>query len=183
MNILQNVSLAEHSTMRLGGTASYLCEVTNRMEVLEALSWAQQHQLPVRMIGSGSNIVWRDEGFPGLIIVNKLLRFEIFNELETNSYVTIGAGENWDDAVERTVQAGLTGIEHVDLGGRGRTSNVRAILTGATLANLVAAKTQLESFNDGVPRVFYDSSGFPWKNVLLKAPRFEPFRPNGGIGY
>ncbi|HEX7632844.1 MAG TPA: UDP-N-acetylmuramate dehydrogenase [Candidatus Saccharimonadales bacterium] len=115
MNIVDNVSLADHSTMGLGGVAAHLVEVHDRMEVLEALTWAQTRNLPVIMIGSGSNIVWRDEGFPGLVIVNAIKGFELFEEDATNSYVTIGAGENWDSVVERTVAAGLSGIEALSL--------------------------------------------------------------------
>lgn len=115
MNLTDNASLADYSTMRLGGPAAHLTTVTSRMELLEALSWAQGQKLPVIMIGGGSNIVWRDEGFPGLVIVNKIERYETFNEDDENYYITAGAGENWDSVVERTVQAGLTGIEALSL--------------------------------------------------------------------
>jgi UDP-N-acetylmuramate dehydrogenase len=67
------------------------------------------------MIGGGSNIIWRDEGFPGLILVNKVMRFEEQQEDEENYYVTIGAGENWDASVARTVEKGMTGIEALSL--------------------------------------------------------------------
>jgi UDP-N-acetylmuramate dehydrogenase len=115
VNIFHDVSLADFSTMRLGGTAAHLAEVHDRNELVEALTWAQNANLPVLMIGSGSNIVWKDEGFPGLILVDKIKRFELFEEDETNVYATIGSGEIWDSAVERTVQAGLTGIEALSL--------------------------------------------------------------------
>jgi len=101
--------------MRLGGSAAYLCEVTTRMEILEALTWAQERTLPVIMIGAGSNIIWRDEGFAGLVLVNKIMGFELFKEDDTNTYLTIGAGEPWDSVVARSVQAGLTGIEALSL--------------------------------------------------------------------
>ncbi len=115
MDFQQNVSLAQYSTIGLGGTAAFLTTVQDRMQLLQALSWAQAKNLPVIMLGGGSNIVWRDEGFSGLIILNRIMRFEMFEEDETNVYVTIGAGENWDSVVERTVQAGLTGIEALSL--------------------------------------------------------------------
>jgi UDP-N-acetylmuramate dehydrogenase len=115
MNVQQNVSLANYSTMGLGGIASYAVEVTTRMEVIEALSWAQEHGIPALMIGGGSNVVWRDEGFPGQLIIKKIMHFEVFEEDELNVYVTIGSGENWDSAVERCVQAGYTGIEALSL--------------------------------------------------------------------
>lgn len=101
--------------MRLGGTAAYAVTVEGRVELLEALTWADEHKLPVLMIGSGSNIIWRDEGFPGLLIINKIERYETFHEDDENVYITAGAGENWDTVVERTAQAGLTGIEALSL--------------------------------------------------------------------
>jgi len=79
MNILENVSLADYSTMKLGGIGAYLTTEESRIELLEAISWAQDKQLPFIMIGGGSNIFWKDEGFSGLVIVNKIERYETFN--------------------------------------------------------------------------------------------------------
>ena len=115
MNITDNVSLADYSTMRLGGMTAHLTTVETRIELLEALSWAQEHNLPAIMIGGGSNIYWKDEGFPGLVIVNHIQRYETFNEDENNIFITAGSGENWDTVVERSAQAGLTGIEALSL--------------------------------------------------------------------
>lgn len=115
MKISENVALAQFSTMGLGGTAAYVTSVKTTMELLEALSWAQTKSIPIRMIGIGSNIVWRDEGFPGLIVVNQIERYESFKEDETNIYITAGSGENWDTVVARTAQAGLTGIEALSM--------------------------------------------------------------------
>jgi len=114
MNIQQNVSLSNFSTMRLGGMAAFMTDITSRIELEEALAWADERSLPVIMIGGGSNIIWKDEGFPGLVIVNKIMRFE---EQEDGSdyYVTIGSGENWDATVARTVEKGATGLECLSL--------------------------------------------------------------------
>lgn len=101
--------------MRLGGTAAYSVTVASRLELTAALDWAQQHNLPARMIGSGSNIIWRDEGFDGLLIINKIRRREIFDEDGQNIYLTAGAGENWDEIVDYSVSLGLTGIEALSL--------------------------------------------------------------------
>lgn len=152
MNILQNVSLASHTTMGVGGNAAYLVEVTNRMELLEALSWAQTNKLPALMIGTGSNIFWRDEGFQGLVIVDKILRYEVFEEDETNVFLTVGGGEPWDSVVERSVAAGLTGIEALSLipGTAGATPIQNVGAYGQEIANVLvsveAFDTQVRDF-------------------------------------
>lgn len=114
MNPTQGVSLANYSTMRLGGLAAYLTEVHSADDIFEALAWASEQNLPTLMIGGGSNIVWRDEGFPGLILVNKIMGYQT-QETDDDIIVTVGAGENWDATVARTVEAGLSGIESLSL--------------------------------------------------------------------
>lgn len=110
-----NVALGELSTMRLGGSALYVLEIHSRVELQQALAWTGAQAMPVIMIGDGSNIVWRDEGFNGLVLVNAIQRYEDFDEDGVNHYITIGAGEHWDDVVARTVAASLTGIEALSL--------------------------------------------------------------------
>ncbi len=101
--------------MRLGGMAAFLAEIHDRIELEEALAWADNHQLPVIMIGDGSNIVWRDEGFPGLVLINKILRFEEDEPGGDDYYVTVGAGENWDSVVARTVAKGAGELASLSL--------------------------------------------------------------------
>jgi UDP-N-acetylmuramate dehydrogenase len=114
MHMRYDVSLADYSTMRLGGPAKALCQVSDKPELIEAVHWAQQKHWPVIVIGGGSNIIWSDEGFPGLVIVNHITGFSIVEDHSTG-IVTIGAGENWDESVARTVAAGLSGIEALSL--------------------------------------------------------------------
>lgn len=111
MNIKENVSLQAYSTMRLGGVAKYLCEVNEHGEIPQLVEWALQKQLPLVMIGEGSNIVWRDEGFPGLVLVNKIAGYEVQKLDDETTYVVVGSGEKWDSVVGRTVDEGLAGIE------------------------------------------------------------------------
>ena len=115
MDLQQNVPLAEYSTMRLGGPARYLLEVHNTNDLADAVELAKRHNLEIIMIGGGSNIIWRDEGFPGLVIANRIKGFEIVSDDETGCYVNIGAGEEWDSVVDRTVKMGLSGIECLSL--------------------------------------------------------------------
>lgn len=115
MYILENVPLPAFSTMRLGGIAAYMTDVSSRQDVSEAISWAQSRGLPAIMIGDGSNIIWNDDGYPGLVIVNKIQGFEVVSEYDTGTYITAGSGMNWDQFVAKTVDMGLTGVEFLSL--------------------------------------------------------------------
>ena len=107
--------MGNYSTMRLGGTARYVVEITHRSQIEEAVNWAELNKKPLIMVGIGSNIVWRDEGFDGLLLVNKIPGFDIQKPDEENLYATIGAGENWDGAVEQLVSLGFSGVEELSL--------------------------------------------------------------------
>ena len=115
MNLQQKVSLANYSTMGLGGEAAFLAEIASRDDLKEALEWTKAHGQPLIMIGGGSNIIWSDAGFEGLVLVNKILGYEEQIADDVNTYLTIGAGEPWDSVVERSVASGLTGIEALSL--------------------------------------------------------------------
>lgn len=115
MYILENVPLSSHSTMRLGGKAAFLTEINTKQDLTEAVEWATERGLPIIMIGDGSNIIWDDDGYPGLVLVNKLKGVEVTSDYDTGTYLTAASGENWDAFVAQTVDMGLTGIEFLSL--------------------------------------------------------------------
>lgn len=111
---LENVPLSSYSTMRLGGPARYLLEIKEPAEIAPALEWAETKNLSTMMIGAGSNIVWQDSGFDGLVLVNKIMGFELQKQ-EFATFAIIGAGEPWDSVVARIVAENLSGVEQLSL--------------------------------------------------------------------
>jgi len=107
MQMLENVSLKQYSTMRLGGDARYCVSVSSEAELLEAIAWADKKQLRIKVCGLGSNIIWGDDGFDGLVIVMAIKDFEIIDDEQ----VRVGAGNELDETIARTVEAGLSGLE------------------------------------------------------------------------
>ncbi len=115
MEMQRNIPLSRYSTIRLGGNANYLIEVHDQHSLIEAANNAKANNIPIAVIGSGSNVIWRDEGFNGLVIVNKIPGFSVVSEDDIGTYISIGAGEIWDSVVERSVNMGLSGIECLSL--------------------------------------------------------------------
>lgn len=171
MNVLHNVALGDYSTMGLGGIAAHLVSIDSRMELLEALSWAQTQALPVVMVGGGSNIIWRDEGFPGLVIVNHIQRFETFNEDDENVYITAGSGERWDTVVERSAQAGLTGIEALSLipGTTGATLVQNIGAYGQEIAQTLVTAEVFDTIAGDFITMRADDCGFGYRTSRFKA--------------
>lgn len=111
MDIHTNTPLKEHTTMRLGGPARFFAEVQSIEELQVLYRNAKGRNLPIFVLGGGSNIIARDEGFQGVVMHIKIPGFTVIAEDEISKTVTIGAGENWDEIVRKTVDMQLSGIE------------------------------------------------------------------------
>jgi len=111
MDLHQNIPLKNYTTMRLGGPALAWTEAHTVQDVATAAAYAKANNLPIFVLGGGSNVVVKDEGFKGLVIHMRIPGFEAVADDLNSTTIKIGAGENWDSVVERTVQAHLTGIE------------------------------------------------------------------------
>src|SRR3989442_10803063 len=64
----EQVPLAPHTTLGLGGPARYFYECTTEAELVEALTWARERRLRVQIMGGRSNLGVADAGFPGLVL-------------------------------------------------------------------------------------------------------------------
>jgi len=171
MNIVPNVSLANYSTMRLGGIADFLVEIHSRNDLLEALAWASERQLPTIMIGGGSNIVWQDAGFQGLVMVNKIMGYDDHLVSAGEHRLTIGAGELWDSVVARSVQAGLTGIEALSLipGSAGATPIQNVGAYGQDISQTLESLEALDIRSNTFVTLSSADCGFAYRNSRFKS--------------
>ena len=110
MTPLENVRLAEHCTLGVGGPARFFVEARDEAAVLEALDWARARRLPIRVLGGGSNLVVADEGIDGLVVKIALRGLDT-REAHGVVEVTAAAGEPWDELVRLCVDHGWAGFE------------------------------------------------------------------------
>lgn len=112
LSFKQNLSLAEFTTLGVGGKAKYFVEVDTEKKLLRAMSWVKANKVQVFVLGGGSNVVVSGLGFNGLVI--KMSNRGI-KKLENNTsklvVLEVAAGEIWDDFVAYAVRNNLAGIE------------------------------------------------------------------------
>jgi len=111
MLIRENVALAPLTTLGVGGPARFFVEALTDAEVVEAVAFARSRQLPLFVLGGGSNLVVADAGFSGLVL--KVGVAEVSQSTAPHELVTFiaGAGFDWDALVAQTVDAGCAGME------------------------------------------------------------------------
>ncbi|MCX4748434.1 UDP-N-acetylmuramate dehydrogenase [Kitasatospora sp. NBC_01287] len=106
VHVTENAPLAPLTTLRLGGPARRLVTARTDAEVVGAVRAADAAGEPLLVLGGGSNLVIGDAGFPGTV-----LRIATSGFTLTGTELELAAGEVWAEAVARTVEAGLAGIE------------------------------------------------------------------------
>ncbi len=111
MDIHAGTPLKNLTTMKLGGPARFFAEVHTPQEVQALYQNAKAKEIPVFVIGGGSNLIANDAGYQGLVVRMRIPGFEIIKDDIYSTVIKIGAGENWDSVVARTVEMRLTGIE------------------------------------------------------------------------
>lgn len=87
--IQENIPLAGKTTMRIGGMARYFAEVANADDVEAAWGFAQQEQIPLVVLGGGSNTVFADGVIEALVVRIKGDQVNIEGNM-----VRVNAGKN-----------------------------------------------------------------------------------------
>ncbi len=108
--IQENVPLAGKTTIGLGGTARLFAMCRTAEELTGVLGHAKRYELKFTILGGGSNVIFPDKGFDGLVIGIGLTGYQF--EAESNGVLlSAAAGEEWDPLVSESVERGLAGIE------------------------------------------------------------------------
>lgn len=110
MDLRENVSLAQYTTLGVGGAARYFYAVRSEDDVKQALTWARERSLPMFILGGGSNLVISDAGFQGLVIQVAIDGIEARPDANNVLFIC-GAGVEWDAVVERSVNGSCSGLE------------------------------------------------------------------------
>lgn len=104
--IIRNELLAKHTTFRIGGPARYFFEAKTNEAIENALKSAADLNIPYFVLGGGSNVLFSDSGFDGLLIRIKNQELRIKNNL-----IEAGAGAWLSDIINFSLKNNLVGLE------------------------------------------------------------------------
>jgi UDP-N-acetylmuramate dehydrogenase len=171
MEIHTNIPLKHHLTMKLGGPARFFTEVRTTDELLSVYRNARSKNLPIFILGGGSNIIARDEGFAGLIIRIRIPGFEIIHDDINTTTIKVGAGESWDETVKKTVDMHLTGIEAMSAipgtFGAAPVQNIGAY--GQEIADTLISLEAYDSETDQIVTLTNEQCEFSYRNSIFRS--------------
>jgi UDP-N-acetylmuramate dehydrogenase len=165
----RQASLADYTTLRLGGPATRFEAVRTERDLVAAVRRADQAGEPLLVLGGGSNLVVSDDGFPGTVVRVAVSGTRFARDGEAVA-VTAAAGEDWDGLVRRCVDAGLSGIECLagipGLTGATPIQNVGAY--GQEVAQTVVAVRAYDRAADRVITLGAAECGFGYRTSMFK---------------
>ncbi len=142
IKVQTKVPLKGLSTFKVGGDASHFFEIKDKSELKDVVEFANISNLDIFVVGGGSNILFSDKGFDGLLIKinNKGI---VFNKLnDSDVLVTAEAGEDWDGFVLWTIQNGFYGLENL--------SAIPGTVGASPVQNIGAYGTEVKDYIDSV---------------------------------
>lgn len=166
---LPHFNLQKFNTLAVPALAQYFVSVKTDEELREAIAFARTENLPLLLLGGGSNIVLCDD-FPGLVVQIKSQGREVVDENDEFVWLKVAAGENWHQLVEYSLANALYGLENLSLipgsVGAAPIQNIGAY--GVEVKELV---TELSALNilSGLPVTFTNEScRFGYRDSIFK---------------
>ena len=129
--VIENVSLSEHTSYKVGGVASCFIYPTSVKDLIKLMKYIKNNKLKHKILGNGSNTLFSDNKYEGIII--KLDRLDL---LEVKDHtIIVGAGYNLMKLASLAARRGLTGLEFA--------SGIPGTIGGAVYMNAGAYKSDM----------------------------------------
>ena len=144
-NILQDEPMSMHTSFKVGGKADIFVKAYSLEEIKSVLNISKENNIPIFVLGNGTNLLVRDDGFRGIVLQVKLEIVEI-NETE----VTVGAGVKNALLSKKLIDNSLTGFEFA--------SGIPGTIGGAIKMNAGAYGGEMKDIVSEVIYLDYDGN-------------------------
>jgi len=173
-------TLADLTTLHVGGPAARFVETTTEAEFIDAIRTADSAGEPLLVVGGGSNLLVSDAGFDGLVLKDARAQMRVQDDGFCGGVsVTATAGMPWDDVVARSVSEGWVGLEALSgipgSAGAAPVQNIGAY--GAELADTLATVRVWDREFAKVRTLMLIELGFGYRTSLLKTSLAAPYGP------
>ena len=171
--ILFNEPMKKYTSFKIGGPAECLIKIKTKEELKEALILANEKNIPITVIGNGSNVLVLDEGISGITLMIKIEGISIQTLDDKNFTVKVGAGEKIAKVGRMFLNNSLTGFEEISgiPGTFGGAVRMNAGAHGKEMKDIVKNVTCVDYF--GNEKVFNNSEmKFEYRRSILKEEKY-----------
>lgn len=164
--------MKKHTTFQIGGPAEYLILVEEIEELKRILQVAKQKEIPVTIMGNGSNVLVLDKGIKGITLMIKIEKIE-FQEKNEQTEMIVGAGEKLGKLAQLAKKQQLTGLEELSgiPGTIGGAVKMNAGAHGKEIKDLVKAVKCLDY--EGKEKIFLkEELQFDYRTSIFKKQKY-----------
>jgi len=162
--------LSELTTLRLGGPARDVIDVTTEEHLVEVVRIADEAGDPLLLVGGGSNLLVSDSGVDGIVARVLTRGVMVDADLCSGAMVTVAAGEPWDEIVARAVVEQWVGIEALSgiPGSSGATPIQNVGAYGQDVAQTIASVRTYDRYDRRIRTFAAADCGFSYRHSRFK---------------
>ncbi len=178
MLLQENIPLAPLTTFKIGGPARLFVEANSRSEVEEAVRFARQSDLPLFILGGGSNLLISDAGWPGLVLKIGITGIDRRPGMdEGRVFFDVGAGESWDRFVSHAVVAQCAGVECLSgiPGSVGGTPVQNVGAYGQEVSGTIDSVEVFDRRDEEVRELCNEACGFSYRSSIFNTSERDRF--------
>jgi UDP-N-acetylmuramate dehydrogenase len=169
LQITPDQSFKRFNTLAIDAWVAYLADASSDDDVREVIKFAADKQLPLYVLGAGSNIILADE-IPGIVLRYRKNQVQLLAEDEASFWVRVDAGVIWHEFVMHALQNAWFGLENLAL--------IPGTCGAAPVQNIGAYGVEVESFIHevsgidlvtGEARIYsHDQCNFAYRDSIFK---------------
>ena len=170
--ILYNEEMKKYTTFKIGGKAECLIKIDNIRDLKNILKFSNENNIPLTVLGNGSNVLISDKGIKGITLIIKIEKIDI-NENGEKVEISIGAGEKIGKLGVLFLKNEITGFEEL--------SGIPGTIGGATRMNAGAHGREIKDIVKTVKCVDYkgnekeftnEQMEFSYRTSILKKEKY-----------
>lgn len=170
MIVREDVALAPYTSLWVGGPARFFVEVVDTQELREAALFARKQNLPLRVLGAGTNIVVPDAGIEAVVVTLTNTAFALETSSRGSPILIADSGAPWNALVDMATESALWGIENLagipGSAGGALVQNIGAY--GAELADVFAEAEVYDLTTDVERRMGREEVALGYRTSLFK---------------
>lgn len=171
-NILRNEPMKKHTTFKIGGEAEFFIKAKNIEQIRDILEIAKKNDIPLTIVGNGSNLLVKDKGIKGIVLKVDNSNIEI-NDVDSGCLVTVGAGVALGMLAQVLLKNSISGFEFASgiPGTIGGAIRMNAGAYGSEFKDIVIETTCI-NLDGEVIKLNNKEHEFEYRNSIFKTGKY-----------
>lgn len=170
--IYKNELMSKHTSFKVGGMADIFINARTEQDIKSILEYANKNEIPITVIGNGSNLLVRDGGIRGIVLRIDIQDFNI-DQINDEYIITVGAGVKNGFVAQKLLIEEIEGFEFAAgiPGSIGGAIRMNAGAHGGEMKNIVS-ETKCMDMNGNIKILSNEEQKFEYRNSIFSSNQY-----------